>query len=490
MSNLQQRTAKFQKIDWAALEKNREKFKINLRKSKRIAEILSKRQRLISRTESYYDFLTPYIKSSIPDLIPTDHSQYHLPCILQRLNYLLTAPDNYLAQEIFNSLRALIMFSNSHIQSIADAGIVPNLIKFLSFTYPENVVEQVSWLFSNILSEDLSETVVDSPIVLALMNAVDTNHPKVAENSLWALANVAGDTDKTRKLLIEHKFLEFLVEKSTSESMTLLRIVAWIFSNMTKEPENFTKDEFSMCITICKNLAKSLEEDISSETLWGLVNLSSQENLECIQQIVDNNLADYAIKLSAKDITSIKTPALKVIGNICATSHEHTQFVLNYGILDLFCYESCIFSTFAKDLFSVLSNISAGTPNQVLKVLNHKIFDFIVLGIAHYDLHAKLQATQAIKNMIKVSRNETIKKLIEKEFLQGICLVLNDTHADFCNSILDICLDVFKEKQLWSLIEESGCLNEIEKLVNYNNTSICQKAQEILNLFTLAPLSP
>ncbi|OMJ85507.1 hypothetical protein SteCoe_13119 [Stentor coeruleus] len=490
MSNLQQRTAKFQKIDWAALEKNREKFKINLRKSKRIAEILNKRQKLIPRSESYYDFLTPYIKSLIPDLIPTDTSQYQIPCILQRLDYLLVAPDNCLAQEILNSLRALIMFSNSHIQAITDAGIIPNLIKFLSFTYPEGIVEQVSWLFSNILSEDLSQVVVDSAFVLALMNAVDTNHPKVAENSLWALANIAADTEEMRKLLITHKFLEFLVEKSTSDSMTLLRIVAWIFSNMTKEPENFTKKEFSMCIAICKNLTKYIEEDISSETLWGLVNLSSQESLEYIQQIVDNNLADYAIKLSTKDIISIKTPALKIIGNLCATSHEHTQFVLNYGILDTFCYESCIFSTFSKDLFAVLNNISAGTPIQVSKLLNHKIFDFIVLGIAHYDSQAKLQATQTIKNMLRVLRNETIQRLIEKEFLQGISLVLKDSHADFCNSILDICLDVFKEKRLWSLIEASGCLNEIEKLFNCNNTSICKKAQEILNLFTLTPISP
>ena len=225
----------------------------------------------------------------------------------------------------------------------------------------------------------------------------------------------------------------------------------------------------------------SNNHEIIMETLWALVNLSAIT--EIVQQLIDANLIVFAIKAINWQSFTIKSPALKIIGNICANTHEHTQYILNFGLLDMVNHDSYIQSELANDIFWITSNIAAGTPNQVKLLMSHQIFESVIFAIIHYDMPARIQATNTLKILIKNYKEITKSKIVHMDIFSILCIALRDNNADYLKNILDICEELLNKESLNNGIEESGLFFALEKIVKYNNEIISKKALEILSGF-------
>ena len=172
-------------------------------------------------------------------------------------------------------------------------------------------------------------------------------------------------------------------------------------SIITKDSEKLKNDEILVICEIIAKLLKSQDHDTLLDALLSLVNLSSVSKI--IQILLDKNLIYFTIQILCWDSLKIKSFALKTLGNVCGNTYEQTQYVINFDILNILFDNAYIYSCLSKDTFWVLSNIAAGTPNQVALLINSSIFKNAVVSLVHYDFDTRIQVSQMIINLLSVS---------------------------------------------------------------------------------------
>jgi hypothetical protein len=175
---------------------------------------------------------------------------------------------------------------------------------------------------------------------------------------------------------------------------------------------------------------------------------------------------------------------LKILGNICAVTHEHTQLVINMNILDIICDKEFIYSSLSSDTIWILSNIAAGTKSQVDKLMSHKIFNSLILSIVHYEMKTRVQAIVAVKNLLKAEES-CKEKLAKMDFFSVLNMALKETDADYCKVLIEVCRIMFLDKRFLKLIEETGCMFALEALSMHKNTEISSGVEELIQLITI-----
>ena len=480
MSNFPERSNSFQKIDWNQFKKSQLQLKQSLRQSRRLAHYTKRRYSskdpsllLFDNDSSLILYISPSLLSQYPHLSLSTNT-----IKLQTLSDFLLTDDNHLLLEVLTSIRSMLTASFAYLIPILSSNIPTLLLNLLQSTYPDYIIETSAWIISNLLSEDSGKFLITTPLITSLINLASSDHIKITEYALWALANISADSSDLRNTLLHHNYLQTLIKVSESDSNQHHRVLAWSISNITKETEVLNTVDLQACVKIIGRVIKDSDHEALAESLWALVNLTAVP--EIVQTVMDANLVYYAVKALASDLNTIRSPALKTIGNVCAATHEHTQYILNFNILDLVFKEGFIQSPIAKDTFWVLSNIAAGTPNQVKKLMTHPIFEWITVSIVHNDLLARIQVSVIFLHLLKTAKQETKQKLWAIDVCSIMALALRDQDADLLKNLLEICEEVLGDYKL-EIIEESGLLNVLEKLVRHQNTEISNKVLDILS---------
>jgi hypothetical protein len=399
---------------------------------------------------------------------------------MQTLKTYLISNEIIRVEEGLTTVRNLMNYSSECLKYLTDFNIFFYVVKLLSPVSPAGILEKAAWIISDYLATDESKKIVDINLACSLITCLTPGDSYINQHLLWALGNLAAEEDFQRSLIEKTGIIESLPPYIEGFSKT----IAWLLSNLTKGVEHMKKDQFQSICNYVKQLENQTDSEIRSEVTETLANLSSVDDIELVQLIVDEGLVQRVVQDMHSENFSLRTAGLKFLGNICAVSHEHTQLVLNLNTLDLLNHSSFLSSSLSSDVMWILSNISAGTKSQITKLITHKIFESLIMSIAHYDMKTKTQAVIALKNLLKAEESSK-EFLLKLDVFNVISVALRETDAEYCRVLLEVCHVLFGEKECLKLIEETGCIYSLDSLSMHKNKVISESAEEIINTLTV-----
>ena len=305
---------------------------------------------------------------------------------------------------------------------------------------------QATWLLINIAcgSSQKVEDVLKFGVIDALTQLIDltTNldEPKekfvdVALQCVWALGNVATDSMEHRDACLDkdaaHKVVA-LLKKHKSSNDKLQKMGVWGLCRLVdKKPAPFWNQIQEALPYFISVIQKGESESCCKYALWGIFYISNSY----LVNVFDSGCIPIVLTYLQSPKPSIAFPALKVLANLISSSRDaYTDEILKHDgflarVFELFTSPNEEIKIYAA---MTLSNIAAGTPNQIEKLISKpKYIDNLGEGLKNEDDRLKYQASCAIANLVSRATNEQIENLVQNcHYLDHISALLKEKHLD------------------------------------------------------------
>lgn len=391
-------------------------------------------------------------------------------------------------------------------QRIAKCGVIPKIIQFMFTTEQDRrdnntnidiknkLKFESAWVITNIAAST-SECVVSICRHGAIEGFVDllrnASSPEIAEQAIWGLGNIAGDSKQSRNAVVKTGVMRDLLSSLRNSSTEIQRNVMWTISNIFRYSSEITVKEISNVLpAISKLLKESKDDDITKDCLWTFNYMSNSSNDECesishylaengviniCMKLLHSEVAKYQIALSQKEATqqqiknfvdhvpanimknttkaallrmndNIYRPCLRAIGNLTSGNDEITQKVLDAGYLDIiqpFAYH--FVTAQRKEIMWSIANILAGTHQQIEAVLSRPIILKSIIDAATCGKFAvQKEAMWCICNAASEAIGDQKKILVEHGAIEAMCKMLNPLNS-ISNDMIRVILEGLEE---------------------------------------------
>ncbi|CAP20848.2 Protein CBG24181 [Caenorhabditis briggsae] len=278
----------------------------------------------------------------------------------------------------FESLRkSLSKTKNPPIDDVIQSGLINALVQALR-VQNDRVQYEAAWALTNIVSGSTSQTMsaVEAGACAPLIELSCHSDGQIAEQALWAVANIAGDSAQLRDYVIECHGVEALMHiMSRIDQFTTshVRTIAWAFSNMCRHKNPHAP------LPVLKVLAKGLavlvkhsDRQVRQDACWAVSYLTDgpDEQIELARESgVLSTIVSYL-----DESENLIAPALRTLGNVATGNDSLTQSVIDLGVLDRMVQlmEKTRSTSIMKECCWLISNIIAGTQKQIQ---NYDIFE-------------------------------------------------------------------------------------------------------------------
>lgn len=362
-------------------------------------------------------------------------------------------------------------------------------------------------------------TLVEGGAVPQLIKLLDSNDPNLVEQAVWALGNISGDGFKCRNYLltmgclvsVSNMIQRVLTAVSAGEKVqpSLLRNAAWAFSNLFRGKPAPDIEAVAGSLPVMSKLLDNSDSEVVVDVLWA-VTYFTDSGEDRITRILGTDIIPKVITyLSCGDPTK-QMPALRAVGNILTGTNSQTQCVLDMGSLQpLFNLVDNTKRTLRKEACWAISNIAAGTPEQIQLLLTNpgmkKLYDILV-GVnnntatttaggsgsgsvssqdANFDLRKEIAWIFA--NISSCCSEQQLKVIDVKILANALCANLKIKEAKLIalsllgiKRILDLSNDENHENAVADHIEEIGGVDIIEELQGHSKFEIYQTATDII----------
>lgn len=381
-----------------------------------------------------------------------------------------------------------------------DSGVVPRLTAFLTAHNDPKLQLEAAWALTNIASGTSAHTraVVDANAVPIFVQLLRSQSPEVREQAVWGLGNIAGDSAECRNLVLQCNALEPLLALCNPENkLSMLRNVTWTISNLCRgKPQ----PDFSLvhpCLAVLAQLLWSRDDEVLTDACWALSYLSDDTgpNNQKIQAVISSGVTRRVVELLMHTNNSVKTPALRTVGNIVTGDDLQTQTVIHCGALPLLLgLLGHPKKSIRKEACWTISNITAGNREQIRAVIEANIIPPLVqlLRAAPFDI--KKEATWAISNATSGGSDEQIKFLVTQGAIAPLCGLFTSHDTKIVMVAMEGIENILRvgakeaqrtktPNQYAGFVEESNGLVNLERLQEHANEEIYHKAVKIIRTF-------
>lgn len=415
----------------------------------------------------------------------------NLPNFEENRQKIFSSNLNDIFEGTYEIRRLLSVENNPPINAVIESNILPRIVEFLSSKCsiyangdPEiimNIRTEAAWILTNIASGTTLQTekVVELGAIRLLVNILNEpdSSPELVDQSVWALGNVAGDSESSRDVIINQeggiKIAE-LIQKLLGEeyvnvrknpNLKILRNCTWLLSNLCRgrdPPPSF--DHLNFCLNFFAKLILCNDDDIVADSFWAMsyiadVDIAFADRIlrtDTIKKafiLLDNYCSRIKKENHDSSIASTAffciSPLLRTLGNIMTGTDEQTTYLLNFKVshYSLINYLRIIFygydspkkiSRIRKEICWMLSNISAGTEEQVNMLINENAHLILLDALKHMEMFIKTEACWAMVNLLAyVDKNEDHFKLINAELIDAL-----GQYLELCGNIVEIQLAV------------------------------------------------
>jgi len=409
----------------------REEQQVELRQQKK-DELLNKKRNLSLSTSNISNFLPMKEK-----LFNNDLEQIH--------------------QGVYEFRSLLSVEDSPPIQPVIDSGCVPRFVELMDISFltsqsmtingiPINKIQQdmtefnvvtelinkirveAAWVITNISSGTTQQTkvVIDSDAVPLLVQMLLDTNDAVLDQSVWALGNIAGDSEGMRDTILETGALSLILNLLLKlyENTTHIKIVrnlTWLLSNLNRGRNPSPKNEnMNASLEILFKLIEIRDPEVVSDAFWALSYIVDV-SMECSDIVLGSNvmsrtyslLEAFSNKLTgtsfitddAKVCLYAISPIIRMIGNIVTGSDEQTGALIRMGFLRFFKpifyrLENKKQPRLRKEMCWALSNITAGTIEQAQAIVDADLTSLLIDAMSSYELFIRKEACWATSNLL------------------------------------------------------------------------------------------
>ncbi|KAG0662834.1 Importin alpha subunit (Karyopherin alpha subunit) (Serine-rich RNA polymerase I suppressor protein) [Monosporozyma unispora] len=431
-----------------------------------------------------------------------------------------TLNNSYDLQEQLGALvrvRQLILENNNLTLSDTTMNIIFKYMKDCSLPMLQY---EALWAINNLSSGSHSRvaTLINNKIIQTLFNLFQKGKCDLEcqEHIIWTLGNIAGDCPEYRKLLYAQDpgVINLLVEVVMSWNIkeltgikipvSLRKITSWTFSNVFKSFESYHLSQLNThFITVLKTLLSSDDSEVVSNICWALSYLSNK-NVELANSLIINSeILPQLIHILQQHDINITIPGLKVLGSISSGTDAQTQSLIDNNILSVF---KDLVNTFdaneyiIKQIYWIISNIVAGSSNQLKLVIQQGLIPKIVASLKpEASYMVRKEACWVICNIIsrKDLTLEIFQYMLLQRFITPLYRFIPDADPMLQNIILNTLEIIFQfgkretenDSQLsfnmFSSFIDQSCGTDILQDIqsNSSNEELSSKAAYLLDTY-------
>eukprot|EP01095_Lingulamoeba_sp_RSL-Kostka_P015463 TRINITY_DN7121_c0_g1_i1.p1 TRINITY_DN7121_c0_g1~~TRINITY_DN7121_c0_g1_i1.p1 ORF type:complete len:525 (+),score=233.87 TRINITY_DN7121_c0_g1_i1:95-1669(+) len=396
------------------------------------------------------------------------------------------------------SIRQLLSIElNPPINQVIASNVVPRLVYFLQYSNNPKIKFESAWALTNIASGSHEQTLylLHNGAVQAFVEVLNSAFDiSVKEQAVWALGNIAGDSYHCRDFVLQHDVLPGLVELTKENIKTSLRRNAvWTISNLCRGKPAPPFESIKPVLPVLSDLLTANDQRIIIDSCWAISYISDGDNLK-IQAILEADICRRVVELLIHQSPSIKTPALRVVGNIVTGDDIQTQFIINCQALPrLGQLLKSPRKSIRKEVCWTLSNITAGTPRQIQAVIDSGLIPLLISHLSTSEFDIRKEAAWAIANATSSGNKNQVQVLVEEGCIPPLCELLYAPDARVIAVALEGLENIIEfgeedkiqngTNEYISLIEEADGVEKIESLQSHPNRSIFGKATSIIDKY-------
>mmetsp|Transcript_2329 Transcript_2329/g.5203 ORF Transcript_2329/g.5203 Transcript_2329/m.5203 type:complete len:626 (+) Transcript_2329:275-2152(+) len=378
----------------------------------------------------------------------------------------LYSKDDKTIMEGVTYFREQLSVVNPPVGAVRQSGIIPRLVQLLNNDKNRKLQYEVAWTLTNICSaeHDDCQDVVDQNAIPEFIRLLDScDDAEVLEQAIWALGNIAADCKDLQKLVLEEGVVDPLLHciKRNMARTSLLRQSAWLLSNLCRPKPQL--EELYAAVPIIKSiLEQSSDNEVTTHACWALAYISGAE--EALEEILEQQeVLKKLVSFVSQSSSSMTTPCLRVLGNLCSGTSTATQAVVDAGGVPaiLACLKSSERMSVKKECIWSLSNIAAGTSEQVQALVDANVFGDIIALMRTAEDSVRRECTYVLANPWASSVSVAPKvalALLDHGLVQELVALLNlSTPANILIVAIEGLQDAIKKGQqimMWQAKEK------------------------------------
>jgi len=250
-----------------------------------------------------------------------------------RLIEALISPDHVAQAAVATRIRISLCGDQPPIQDALDSGMVPILVSLLSDprTLTPTKLECV-WILTNLASGTSSQSrvLVSNGVVPALVKCMEHKDVTVGSQAIWALANLAGDSEHLRDVVIKGEAVRNLIRLSHTVPIAsspdlnskLYENMAFCIMNLCRwktSCKNTAHQLICMIPTLFHMVTACTNETALINACTAIATLTDGKHTDSIgDAVIKTGVQHVLVELLAHKNTEVIVWALRAIGNMLA----------------------------------------------------------------------------------------------------------------------------------------------------------------------------
>lgn len=385
-------------------------------------------------------------------------------------------------------------------KEVIESGVISHMVQHLAnFEFPDLQFE-CAWAITNLLADprpDSSAVVMSCGAIPRLIEMLKSPSEECVDQSIWALGNLAGESTECRDACLEMGAMPEVLRILTAPNRALgtVRNAVWTASNLCRGRPQPSLEMVGMAAPVLANLLNHSDFTVVVDAAWGLSYISDGP-ADRVQVLIEANVIHRIVELLSSPSSTLKTPALRIIGNVASGDDQQTQTIINAGALAYF-HELLRHSKRAirKEICWTISNISAGQPEQIDALINSGVFAPLFECLSAPELDVKKEAVWAIANVAFCGTPAQTKFLVNSGVIPLLCEALRVYDAKIATVALEalqVMLQYGEEDMKAGLSQDNVIATEmyncagvenIEQLQTHSDPTVYNLALNILENF-------
>lgn len=488
-----ERASGFKKgIDASECRRRRTETSIKLRKDKK-EEGLAKRRAMAMPGAAAVSCTPPIADPSQPAPTAPNTKKKYTSDDIPSLMAALSKPgvdDATLLESVQGFRKMLSVEVQPPVSQVLQCGALPMFVQMLNLFDKPKVQFEAAWALTNIASTDRTQSVVDAGALPLFVMLLNSPSPEVREQSAWCLGNIAGDSTTLRDSVLAAGAMDPLLKNiAEPSSPSMYSNCVWSLSNLCRGKPQPELGSVMGAIPVLASVLKGDNADAKVDALWALSYLSDGDD-ERITAIMSSGVTEFLVQLIATEGTNMMTPALRILGNFVSGNDMHTQAVIDAGF---FTHADMLLNhpkkNVRKETCWVLSNIAAGTPDQISQLLkNREELNSLINLAEHSEWDVRKEAVWTISNIATGGTDQHVHALVELEGIDALCSVLTVSDPKIIEVALDAIEHILKigqksGKAYDTFVDECDGLEAIENLQQHENEAIYEKSISLIEQY-------
>jgi hypothetical protein len=272
-------------------------------------------------------------------------------------------------------------------EAIAYGALTP-LVQFLSDEFDSSMQFEAAWNLTNVASGSHAQTmaVVTHGAHVELVRLLSSPATNVAEQAVWAVGNISGDSPGLRDMVIGigavAPLLRLIESTFVSGNVSLQRNGTWALSNLLRgRPAAPRAAAIEALPVVLRIVNESGDASSVTDALWALA-YATDVLSDSFEPLLEQVAATIVRFVNSRGLLALENsfvvPALRAIGNMIAGCNFATQAAVDAGAIQLLLVAtSHERPAICKESFWALSNICAGTLPQIQAAIDAGVLSLL-----------------------------------------------------------------------------------------------------------------